>query len=89
VTNMVSLGIILLSELCGRQIRETLVHRQHDLLHHLPAVMLELSFVTVSFSRKCCNLAVYGTEFMGLVHIMELYKFNAFMNKMFIVRLTF
>jgi len=75
VTNMVTLGIILLSELCGLQIRERLIHMQCDLLHHLAAVMLEQSCVTVSFTRKCCNSSVYGTEFMGLFHIIKLFKF--------------
>jgi hypothetical protein len=72
VTNMVNLGIILLSELCGLQIRERLIHRQCDLLCHLATIMHEQSCVTVSYPRRCCNLSVYGTEFMGLLHIMKL-----------------
>ena len=71
---MVNLGIILLSELCDLQIIEILIHRQCDLLHHLAAVMLEQSCVTLSYPRKCCNLSVYGTEFMGLFNIMKLFK---------------
>ena len=74
MTNMVNLGIVLLSELCGLQIRERLIHRQCDLSHRLAAVMLEQSCVTVSLHRKCCNLSVYGTEFMGLFHSMKLFK---------------
>jgi hypothetical protein len=49
VTNMVNLGNILLSELCGLQIREILIHRQSDLLHHLATVMLEQSCVNSGF----------------------------------------
>jgi hypothetical protein len=73
VTNMVNLGIILLSKFCGLRIRERLIYRLCDLLYRLAAV--EASSVTVSFPRKCCNLSGYGTEFMGLFHIVKLLKF--------------
>ena len=75
VTNMVNLGIILLSELCGLQIIERLIHTQCDLLRHLAAVLLKQSCVTVSFPRKRCNFSVYGLEFLGRLHIMKLFKF--------------